>query len=74
MTDEYELFLTLPQIKALIAALEQCGVDSGSADTELQHFRSVQAVTAAKSAYVVLQAKRMRIERVKHVYDPRPPG
>lgn len=65
MTDEYELFFTLPQIKALITALEECGVDSGSPQTELEHFSSVQTVTAAKSAYVVLQAKRMRIERVK---------
>jgi len=67
MTDEYELFFTLPQIKALIAALEECGVDSGSPQTELEHFRTAQTVTAAKAAYVVLQAKKTRIERVKSV-------
>ncbi len=56
---------TLLQIKALIKALEECGVDSGSAEAELRHFSSVQLVTAAKSAYLLLQAKRERIERPK---------
>ncbi len=65
MPEEYQLSFTLPQIKALIRALEECGVDSGSPQTELQHFRSAQIVTAAKSAYAVLQAKRERIERPK---------
>ncbi len=65
MAEEYQLSFALPQIKALIRALEECGVDSGSSQTELEHFRSTQIVTAAKSAYVVLQAKRERIERPK---------
>jgi hypothetical protein len=65
MLEEYPLSFTLAQIKALIRALEQCGVDSGAPQTELEHFQSTQMVTAAKSAYVVLQAKRQRIERVK---------
>ncbi len=63
MNEDYPLSLTLLQIKALIRALEECGVDSGSAETELRHFSSVQLVTAAKSAYLLLQAKRERIER-----------
>ena len=65
MVEEYQLSFTLPQIKALIRALEQCGVDSGSPRTELECFRSTQIVTAARSVYVMLQAKRERIERSK---------
>jgi len=63
MVEEYPLSLTLSQIKALIQALEACGIDSGSPRVELEHFRSAQIVTAAKSAYVMLQVKRQRIER-----------
>ena len=65
MVEEYPLSVTLLQIKALIRALEQCGVDSGSPQTELEHFRSAQIVTAARSVYVMLEAKRQRIERSK---------
>ena len=63
MADDYQLSFTLPQIKALIRALEECGVDSGSHPTELEHFDSAHIVTAAKSAYVVLQAKRLQAKR-----------
>jgi hypothetical protein len=65
MAEEYPLSFTLPQIKALIRALEECGIDSGSPRAELEHFGSAPIVTAAKSAYVMLQAKRQRIERPK---------
>ncbi len=65
MAEEYQLTLTLSQVKALIRALEECGVDSGSPRTELEHFHSTPLVTAAKSAYEVLKAKRQRIERLK---------
>jgi hypothetical protein len=65
MAEEYQLFLTLPQVKALMRALEECGVGSGSPRTELEHFRSTQLVTAAKSAYELLKAKRQRIERLE---------
>ena len=65
MAEEYQLSLTLPQVQALIRALEQCGVDSGSPRIELEHFRSAQVVTAAKSAYEVLKAKKRRIDRLK---------
>ena len=64
MAEEYQLSFTLPQVKALIRALEACGVDSGSPQTELEHFRSTQLVTAARSAYEALRAKRQRIERL----------
>jgi hypothetical protein len=67
MAEEYQLFFTLPQLTALIRALEECGVDSGSPRTELEHFRSTQLVTAAKSAYEALKVKRQRIERSKLV-------
>jgi inhibitor of KinA sporulation pathway (predicted exonuclease) len=46
MAERYQLYFTLPQVKALIRALEECGVDSGSPRTELEHFRSTQLVTA----------------------------
>jgi len=62
MVEEYQLSMSLAQIKALIRALEECGLGSGAPRTELEHFRSTQMVTAAKSAYLVLQAKRLRIE------------
>ena len=65
MAEDYQLSFTLPQVQALIRALEACGVDSGSPQTEVAHFRSAQLVTAAKSAYEVLKAKRQRIERLK---------
>jgi hypothetical protein len=65
MAEEYQLFFTLPQVKALIRALEEGGVDSGSPRSELEHFRSTQLVTAAKSAYEVLTAKRQRIEHLE---------
>ena len=65
MAEEYQLFLTLPQVKALMRALEECGVGSGSPRTELEHFRSTQLVTAAKAAYELLKAKRQRIERLE---------
>jgi hypothetical protein len=65
MAEEYQLFFTLPQVKALMRALEECGVDSGSPRTEIEHFRSTQLVTAAQSAYEVLKAKRQRIERLE---------
>jgi hypothetical protein len=65
MAEDYQLSFTLPQVKALIRALEACGVESGSPQTEVAHFRSAQLVTAAKSAYEVLKAKRQRIERLK---------
>jgi hypothetical protein len=65
MAEEYQLSLTLPQVQALIRALEECGVHSGSPLVELEHFRSTQVVTAAKSAYQVLKAKKRRIERLK---------
>lgn len=65
MTEEYQVSFTLPQLKALIRALERCGVDSGSPRTELEHFHSTQLVTAAKSAYQMLKARRQRIERLK---------
>jgi hypothetical protein len=65
MDAEYQLHFTLLQIKALIRALEECGVDSGSPRTELEHFHSTQLITAAKSAYEALKAKKQRIERLK---------
>ncbi len=65
MAEEYQLFFTLLQVKALIRALEKCGVDSGSPQTELEHFHCAQLVTAAKSAYEVLKAKKQRIENLK---------
>jgi hypothetical protein len=65
MAEDYQLSFTLPQVQALIRALEACGVDSGSPQTEVAHFRSAQLVTAAKSAYEVLKAKRQRIERLR---------
>lgn len=65
MAEEYQLTFTLLQIKALMRALEECGVDSGSPRTELEHLHSAQLVTAAKSAYEVLRAKKQRIERFK---------
>jgi len=64
MAEEYQLSFTLQQINALIKALEECGVLSGSPRTELEHFRSAQLVTAAKSAYEVLKTKRVRIEHL----------
>jgi len=63
--EEHQLSLSLAQIKALIRALEECGIDSGAPLTELEHFRSTQMVTAAKSVYLLLQAKRQRIEGAK---------
>jgi len=65
MIEEYQLLFTLPEVRALIRALEECGIDSGSPRTELEHFRSIQLVTAAKSAYEALKAKRQRIERLQ---------
>jgi len=65
MAEEYQLLFTLQQINALIKALEECGVVSGSPRTELEHFHSTPLITAAKSAYEVLKAKRQRIERWK---------
>lgn len=65
MPEEYQLSFTLPEVKALIRALEECGVESGSPRTGLEHFRSTQLVTAAKSAYEALKAKRQRIERLQ---------
>ena len=65
MAEEYQVSFTLPELKALIRALEACGIDSGSPQTELAHFRSAQLVTAAKSAYELLKAKRQRIEHLK---------
>jgi hypothetical protein len=65
MPEEYQLSFTLPQLRALLRALEECGVDSGSPRTELEHFRSTQLVTAARSAYQVLKVKRQRIERLE---------
>jgi len=65
MAEDYQLSFTLQQINAMIKALEECGVLSGSPRTELEHFRSAQLVTAAKSAYDVLQTKRLRIERLR---------
>jgi hypothetical protein len=65
MAEEYQLSLTLQQIHALIKALEDCGVVSGSPRIELEHFRSAPLVTAAKSAYELLKAKRQRIEHLR---------
>ena len=65
MAEDYQLSFTLQQMNALIKALEECGVLSGSPRTELEHFHSAQLVTAAKSAYEVLKTKRLRIERLK---------
>jgi len=65
MAEDYQLSFTLQQINAMIKALEECGVLSGSPLTELEHFRSAQLVTAAKSAYDVLKTKRLRIERLR---------
>jgi hypothetical protein len=65
VAEEYQLSFKLLEVKALIKALEECGVVSGSPRTELEHFRSAQLVTAGKSAYEVLEAKRQRIERLK---------
>ena len=63
MAEEYQLSFTLPQVKALIRALEECGVGAGSPRTEIEHFRSTQLVTAANAAYEALKAKRQRIKR-----------
>jgi hypothetical protein len=63
LAEEYQLSFTLPQVKALIRALEECGVGAGSPRTEIEHFRSTQLVTAANAAYEALKAKRQRIER-----------
>jgi hypothetical protein len=65
VVEEHQPSLSLAQIKALISALEECGFDSGAPLTELEYFRSTQMVTAAKAAYLVLQAKRQRIEGAK---------
>ena len=63
MAEEYKLSFTLPQVKAFIRALEECGVGSGSPRGEIERFRSTQLVTAANAADEALKAKRQRIER-----------
>jgi hypothetical protein len=61
MADEHQLSLTLAQIEALIRALEECGIDAGSPRTELEHFRTPELLSAAKSAYGLLKARQQRI-------------
>src|SRR5262249_17042088 len=55
--------LLLPEVKALIRALEECGVGSGSPRIEIEHFRSAEFVTAANAAHEALKAKKQRGER-----------
>ena len=39
MASEYEFSLTVKQIEALIKSLEECGMDTGSYQSMLAHFR-----------------------------------
>jgi len=40
-------------------------VNSGFPEPDVEHFRSLQLVPAAKAAYEVLKSKRERIDRLK---------
>ncbi len=65
MAEEHRFSFTVPQIEALIRALEECGIDAGSPRTELGHFRTPELLSAAKSAYGLLKAGGQRIGRSK---------
>lgn len=60
MAGEFEFSFPPKQIEALIRALEQCGVNRGSYQPMLEHFRDPELINAAKAAYAVLRRKEQK--------------
>ncbi len=60
MAGEFEFSLTPKQIEALTSALEECGVNRGSYQPMLEHFRDPELINAAKDAYDVLRRKEQK--------------
>ena len=63
MAEGFRVSFTLPQIEALITALEECGIEAGSPRTEHEHFGSPELISAAKSAYQLLRKMQQRVTR-----------
>lgn len=57
MAQKVAFVFTLPQIEALVKALEQCGINSGSSRIMIEHFREPSLVTAAIIARRILRGK-----------------
>jgi hypothetical protein len=60
MAKEYGFTFTVTQIEALIKALEESGINSGSYQSALERFRDPQLVAAAKSAHGLLRGAGQR--------------
>ena len=63
MAGEFQFSFTLKQIEALSRALEQCGVNRGSYQPMLEHFRDPELIDAAKAAHDVLRRKGQKQAR-----------
>lgn len=57
MAEEFEFRFTVPQIEALVRALENNGVNSGSYRPMIESFRTTELANAAKSAHGILRRK-----------------
>jgi hypothetical protein len=55
MAGEFQFSFTFKEIEALIRALEQCGVNRGSHQSMLEHFRDPELFNAAKAAHDLLR-------------------
>ena len=60
MAKEFGFTFTVTQIEALIKALEEAGINSGSYQSALERFRDPQLVSAAKSAHGLLRGAGQR--------------
>jgi hypothetical protein len=70
VAETFEFSFTLPQIEALIRALENCGINSGSTASMLESFRDPTLISAARSAHGLLRSKGQRQARAKGGSEP----
>lgn len=57
MAEEFKFLFTVKQIEALLKALEECGINSGSFRSMLEHFHDPELIQAAQAAHTLLMRK-----------------
>jgi LmbE family N-acetylglucosaminyl deacetylase len=63
MATEFEFSFTVKQIEAVLKALEECGINSGSFHSMLEHFRDPELIRAAQAAHNALRRKSQKQSR-----------
>lgn len=74
MAQEGSFYFSIPEMEAIVLALENCGINSGNSGEMLEYFRDPSLVKAALSVRRKLRGKGLRMSGKTGIQDDTDPG